>query len=393
MPLPSTSSGIRRQAEIGELVLAQDRVGRLRRRAVAEVAHLIGAGLRIEQGVDELMGLVRQLRALDDADAAHPGHGALLGLHELHRQALLAQPPDRFVPAGGGDDLAAGQALFQAGRVRHEVAQLRHQLLELGARLGQRFVGAVVEGVGESGHDAGHHHAVGQAVEHGDAALVFRVPQDRPALVADIFGRQVGAIDDRGLAPVGRQPDALAVLHAGGDVAQALEEVAVGADPGYIDLAEHAGSVPARHLVGAGQHDVRLEAGEDLLQPFLFIGVHREARRPAMLLHVAGIEVRDVVAGPGEDGRRFRRQRRPASAAGGDGDAGGGQQAQACSPADPARTQLFAQTRNIDHGILPFVASCNAAGSWRPAVPAFERRTVFSPLLDAVKRDADIGMA
>ncbi len=85
--------------------------------AVAIFADQPLAGFGAQQGIDEIVRLVRMRRILVHHGAADPGERALLRVREFHRNALALEYDGRGVPGHRGHELAGRERLLQSGLI------------------------------------------------------------------------------------------------------------------------------------------------------------------------------------------------------------------------------------------------------------------------------------
>ncbi|MPL90441.1 hypothetical protein SDC9_36491 [bioreactor metagenome] len=281
-----------------ELLLRHLGEGSRGRGAIAVVPDQRLARVGLEPAVDQLIGEIDVPGVLQQHEAAGPGQHAFLRVHELDRHTLLLQRHRRGVPGHCRHQLARGQRLLDRGHVGGIARQHRTLFAQLLLDLLQA-VGVHVEGA-HPRQKRGDDRRVMHRVDGGKAARILRIPEHVPALLG--VGRDhVGAVENRGIAPVPRHHPDLAIARLDiGQVAQHREDIVPVLDPRGVDRLQQAFLVPARDLVIAGMGDIGVEARLDLGEGVVVIAEDRGLERVGMRLQEALAELGQLIARPGE---------------------------------------------------------------------------------------------
>src|SRR3546814_15727882 len=95
---------------------------------------------------------------------------------------------------------------------------------------------------------------------------------------------QIGAVDQRGIAPVEGHQIGLALVAEAGQVAQSRVELVPGGDAAGVERLQEAGLAPLQDALRTGVGEVGLEAGAQLRESLLLIAEEGEGRRDAVLV-------------------------------------------------------------------------------------------------------------
>ncbi len=293
---------------------------RLRRRYRVRIGHVVGVGcrdLRVEQVVDEGVGVVDVLRILRDGQHVEPLRCAFLrdGIGDVDAVArfgsAVARLDDVARPADHQADIAVGQVVDVRGRV--EVAdvgtdrlQQRGGLVDHGRIEAVRILAQVVQCDRDQ---------LRRRVQHGDAAVlqlggVFRLEHHVPAAgdggVAEDRLDLVHVVADAAGAPQVRH----GVLVSRVLLLDALEhgrvEVLQVGDLALVQRQEHAGlDLPAEEAQRGDHHVVAAAAGQQLGLDHLVAVEHVVGHRDAGGLLELGDGVLGDVVGPVVDVERL----------------------------------------------------------------------------------------
>ncbi|MEX2648821.1 MAG: hypothetical protein WD673_07390 [Alphaproteobacteria bacterium] len=261
----------------------------------------------------------------------------------------------RFLTASfqayAADDLAARHGLAELGRIAPVEAGDRRLLLEQRPHLLELGVGHAEDLVRAEPDQKPGDLDVRLAVRRRDLASVGLVEQDAPGFVLlERLVDHVGAVNDRGVAPVGRHHVDAAVDDDAARRPQRGDHVGPMRQLRGVDRHGHAAVLELVDRVGARVHHVALEPGADLLERLLLAREDRELGRAAVLLGVAGHQLGDIVATPLEHGdlaarANDRRARR-------DADAERGRRAHHVATVDAAPSHAVDELDSI-HGGMP----------------------------------------